>query len=78
MLAQNPAFRTSLSLRYQYQFHVGDRVETYNHCEGTVVRVEIDESGVFIIVRFETLNGEFAYDPYELRVIQLSSSVTDV
>ncbi|MDR3602278.1 MAG: hypothetical protein P4L49_17635 [Desulfosporosinus sp.] len=69
MLAQNPAFRTSLSLRHQYRFQVGDRVETYNHCEGTVVRVDIDESGVSIIVRFETLHGEFVYDPYELRVI---------
>lgn len=70
MLAKNPAIGTSPSLRHQYQFQVGDRVETYNHCKGTVVRVDIDESGVFIAVRFETLYGEFAYDPYDLKVIQ--------
>ncbi|MDR3599317.1 MAG: hypothetical protein P4L49_02340 [Desulfosporosinus sp.] len=69
MLAQNPTFKTSPSLRYQYQFQVGERVETYNHCKGTVVRVDIDESGVFIVVRFKTQYGEFAYDPYDLKVI---------
>lgn len=72
MLEQNPAFRTSPSLhhQYQYQFQVGDRVETYNRCKGIVVRVDTDESGVFIVVRFDTLYGEFAYDPYDLKVIQ--------
>jgi hypothetical protein len=69
MLAQNPALRTSPSLHYQYQFQVGERVETYNHCKGTVVRVDIDESGVFIVVQFATLYGEFSYDPCDLKVI---------
>ena len=70
MLEQNSIFRTSPSLHHQYQFQVGDRVETYNHCKGTVVRVDIDESGVFIVVKFKTLYSEFAYDPYDLKVIQ--------
>ncbi|MDR3601132.1 MAG: hypothetical protein P4L49_11735 [Desulfosporosinus sp.] len=70
MLEQNPVFRTSPSVRHQYQFQVGDRVETCNHCKGTVVRIDIDESGVFIVVRFDTLYGEFTYDPYDLKVIQ--------
>jgi hypothetical protein len=69
MLAQNPVLSTSPSLRCQYQFQVGERVETYNHCKGTVVRVDIDESGVFIVVRFATLHGEFSYDPCDLKVI---------
>ena len=70
MLAQNPAFRTSPSLHHRDQFQSGDHVETYNHCKGTVIRVDIDESGVFVVVRFNTLYGEFAYDPYDLKVIQ--------
>ena len=70
MLAQNPEFKTSPSLRHQYQFQVGDRVEKYNHCKGTVVRVDIDENGVFIVVRFDSLYRELAYDPYDLKIIQ--------
>jgi predicted peptidase len=70
MLPQNSTFETSPPLCTQCQFHVKDRVETYNHCKGTVVRVDIDESGVFIVVRFDTLYGEFVYDPYDLKVIQ--------
>ncbi|MDR3540926.1 MAG: hypothetical protein P4L69_08205 [Desulfosporosinus sp.] len=70
MLAQNPGFKTRPSLRQQYQFQAGDRVETYRHCKGTVVRVDIDENGVFIVVRFDTLYREFAYDPYDLKIIQ--------
>ncbi|SPF34458.1 conserved hypothetical protein [Candidatus Desulfosporosinus infrequens] len=70
MLAQNPAIGTSPSLCHQHQFQVGDRVETYRHCKGTVVRVDTDENGVFIVVRFDTLYREFAYDPYDLKIIQ--------
>ncbi|AFM40447.1 hypothetical protein Desaci_1428 [Desulfosporosinus acidiphilus SJ4] len=69
MLAQNPTFIISPSLCYKDQFQVGDHVETYRHCKGTVVRVDNDESGLFIVVRFETVYGEFAYDPYDLKVI---------
>jgi hypothetical protein len=70
MLPQNSTSETSPPIRPQYQFQAKDRVETYNHCKGTVVRVDTDESGVFVVVRFETLYGEFAYDPYDLKVIQ--------
>ena len=70
MLAQNPESETSPSLNHQYQFQVGDRVETYRHCKGNVVRVDNDENGVFIVVRFDTLYRELAYDPYDLKVIR--------
>ncbi|MDR3585194.1 MAG: hypothetical protein P4L59_07705 [Desulfosporosinus sp.] len=70
MLAQNSELKTSPSLRHQHQFQVGDRVEKYNHCKGTVVRVDIDENGVFIVVRFDSLYRELAYDPYDLKIIQ--------
>ncbi|MDR3587705.1 MAG: hypothetical protein P4L59_20690 [Desulfosporosinus sp.] len=70
MLAQNPVIRTSPSLRPQYQFQVGDRVERYNHCKGTVVRIDNDENGVFIVVWFDSLYYELAYDPYDLKIIQ--------
>ncbi len=70
MFVRNTAFETSPSLRHQYQFQVGDRVETINHCKGTVVRVDIDENGVFVVVRLDILCGEFAYDPYDLEIIQ--------
>ncbi|MDR3542091.1 MAG: hypothetical protein P4L69_14150 [Desulfosporosinus sp.] len=70
MLSQNPTCNTSPSLCHQYRFQVGDRVETYNHCKGIVVRVDADESGIFIVLRLDTLYGEFAYDPYDLKRIQ--------
>lgn len=68
MLVRDFAFKTSQSHNHQYQFHVGDRVETYNHCKGTVVRIDIDKNGEFIVVRLDILYTEFAYDPYELKV----------
>ena len=52
------------------KFEVGDRVETCNHCIGTVVRIDCDEIGVFIVARLDILPGEFAYDPYDLTKIQ--------
>ncbi|SPF56957.1 conserved hypothetical protein [Candidatus Desulfosporosinus infrequens] len=64
------AFKTSRFLRHQGQFHVGDRVVTYNQCKGIVVRVDIDESGEFIVVRLDIPYAEFAYDLDELKVIQ--------
>ncbi|SPF51845.1 conserved hypothetical protein [Candidatus Desulfosporosinus infrequens] len=70
MLAQKLGFKVSLSHSHQYQFQVGDRVETYNHCKGTVVRVDIEEGGVFIVVRLDIPYGEFVYDPYELEIIR--------
>ena len=57
-------------LRNERQFEVGDRVVTSNHCFGTVVRVDRDKIGDFIVVRLDILPREFAYDPYDLEKIQ--------
>jgi len=57
------------SLRRQTQFQVGDRVETCNHCIGTVVRVDQDEIGVFVVAQLDIIPGEFAYDPWDLEKI---------
>jgi len=56
--------------RNERLFEVGDRVETCNHCIGTVVRVDSDEIGVFIVARLDIIPGEFAYDPCDLEKIQ--------
>ncbi len=70
MLAINRESETGSSLSHQRQFQVGDRVETCNHCLGTVVRVDRDEIGVFIVARLDILPSEFAYDPWDLEKIQ--------
>lgn len=57
-------------LRHKLQFHVGDRVETCNHCIGTVVRIDRDEIGIFVVAQLDILPGEFAYDPWDLEKIQ--------
>ena len=62
MIAINRNFETGSSLRHQGQFQVGDRIETSNHCIGTVIRVDRDEMGTFIVARLDVLPGEFAYD----------------
>ena len=53
-------------LRHQLQFQIGDRVNTYNHCVGTVIRLDRDNVGDYIVVRLDILPGEFHYDPWEL------------
>ncbi|TGE36805.1 hypothetical protein E4K67_16985 [Desulfosporosinus fructosivorans] len=63
-------YETGYSLRRQHQFQVGDRVETCNHCLGTVVRLDRDEVGVFVVARLDILPGEFAYDPWDLEKIK--------
>ena len=70
MLAINRESVTGSSLRQQREFQVGDRVETCNHCIGTVVRVDRDENGVFIVAWLDMLPSEFAYDPWDLEKIQ--------
>ena len=57
------------SLRRQRQFQIGDRVITCNRCLGTVVRVDRDESGDYIVARLDIIRGEFAYDPWDLEKI---------
>ncbi|KUO76159.1 MAG: hypothetical protein APF81_14915 [Desulfosporosinus sp. BRH_c37] len=69
MLWINRESETGSSLHRQHQFEVGDRVETCNHCIGTVVRVDCDEIGIFIVARLDILPGEFAYDPWDLEKI---------
>jgi hypothetical protein len=52
----------STSLRKISRFRVGDRIMTNNCRLGTVVRLDKDELGEYIVVRLDILNGEFAYD----------------
>lgn len=62
--------KTGSFFRHERQLEVGDRVETCNHCIGTVVRVDCDEIGVFVVARLDIIPGEFAYDPSDLERIQ--------
>ena len=68
MFAINRLSKTP-SVRRQIQFKIGDRVETSNRCLGTVVRVDRDEIGIFIVAKLDILPGEFAYDPWDLEKI---------
>ncbi|TGE32365.1 hypothetical protein [Desulfosporosinus sp. Sb-LF] len=56
--------------RRRRKFKVGDRVTTCNNCLGTVVRVDRDEVGDYIVARLDILPGEFAYDPWDLEIIK--------
>ncbi|HVJ50342.1 hypothetical protein [Desulfitobacterium sp.] len=58
--------QNSTSLRKKAQFQVDDRVMTNNCRLGTVVRVDKDEFGEYIVVRLDILPGEFAYDYCDL------------
>lgn len=64
MIIREPETRSSF--RRQKQFRIGDRVITCNHCLGTVVRVDRDEIGDYIVARLDIIRGEFAYDPWDL------------
>ena len=70
MLTLNRKFETAISLRHQQTFQVGDRVKTCNHRIGTVVRIDQDEIGTFIVARLDITPREFAYDPDDLEIIQ--------
>ncbi|MDR3602716.1 MAG: hypothetical protein P4L49_19935 [Desulfosporosinus sp.] len=61
---------TRSSFRRQRQFQIGDRVLTCNRCLGTVVRVDRDEIGDYIVARLDCIRGEFAYDPWDLERIE--------
>ncbi len=69
MGAINRKSETGNYLRRQRQFHVGDRINTNNQCVGTVIRLDRDEVGDYIVVRLDILPGEFDYDPWELEII---------
>ncbi|MDQ7093978.1 hypothetical protein REC12_10290 [Desulfosporosinus sp. PR] len=66
MFALNRDSVPGSSFRTQRKFKVGDRVTTSNGCLGTVVRIDRDEVGEFIVARLDILPGEFAYDPWDL------------
>lgn len=70
MLTLNSKFKTAISLCNQQPFQVGDRVKTCNHRLGTVVRIDQDEIGTFIVARLDIIPREFAYDPDDLEIIQ--------
>jgi len=70
MVAINRKNETATSFRRQRQFQIGDRVNTNNRCLGTVIRIDRDEAGDYIVVRLDILPGEFDYDPWELEKIQ--------
>jgi len=69
MVAFNRNSETGTSLRRQCQFQIRDRIITNNRCLGTVIRIEHDEVGDYIVVRLDILPGEFDYDPGELEKI---------
>lgn len=48
---------------------VGDQVITQNNRLGKVVRLDRDDFGDYVIVKFILLNWEFAYDPWELQKV---------
>ena len=70
MIAIHGKSEMGSSLHHQTLFQVGDRIETYNHCLGTVVRVDRDEMGAFIVAQLDILPGEFAYDLCDLEKIK--------
>lgn len=50
-------------------FQVGDRVITNNSRLGTVVRLDKDEQGEYVVVSLDVLPKQFAYDPWDLEKV---------
>lgn len=50
-------------------YKIGDRVITNNSRLGTVVRLDKDDQGDYIVIRLDILPGEFAYDVWDLKKI---------
>ena len=50
-------------------FQRGDRVITNNSRLGTVVRLDKDEQGEYLVVQLDILPGEFAYDAWDLEKV---------
>jgi len=55
--------------RRQLLFKVGDRVITSNSRLGTVVRLDRDEQGEYVVVSLDLLPKQFAYDPWDLEKV---------
>ena len=70
MYSMNRDFVPKTFRKAKRTFKVGDRVTTDNRCLGTVVRIDRDEIGEFIVARLDSLDGEFAYDPWDLHIIE--------
>ena len=51
------------------KFKEGDRVLTDNHKYGTVIRTEVDELGEYFVVQLDKLDGEYAYDVWDLKKV---------
>jgi preprotein translocase subunit YajC len=66
MFSMNRDSESRSSSRTKRKFKVGDRVTTSNRCLGTVVRIDRDEVGEYVVARLDILPGEFAYDPWDL------------
>lgn len=47
----------------------GDRVITNNSRLGTVVRLNKDDQGEYLVVTLDILPGEFAYDAWDLEKV---------
>lgn len=52
------------------RFKQGDRVITYNSKKGTIVRLDKDELGEYLVVQLDVLSGEYAYEPSDLKKLQ--------
>jgi preprotein translocase subunit YajC len=50
-------------------FQRGDRVITNNSRLGTIVRVDKDDQGEYLVVKLDILQGEFAYDAWDLEKV---------
>lgn len=69
MFPKKREFGTGSPIRRKFQFQVGDRAITSNSLSGTVIRVDRDESGDYIVLRLDIIPGDFAYDIGELEKI---------
>ena len=52
--------------RYNQFFRTGDRIVTKNRYLGTVVGMERDESGEYVIVKLDSMSGTYAYESTDI------------
>ncbi len=65
-LKVNSQRKTSMAYK---TFQLGDRVITNNSRLGTIVRVDKDDQGEYLVVKLDILPGEFAYDAGDLEKV---------
>lgn len=51
------------------KYQIGDRVVTNNCRLGTVVRLDRDELGDYIVVHLDVCSGDYAYDASDLEKV---------